>query len=122
MSDKRKTKLVAFRVSDAEYELLQDAAKARGGLSEGATARIVLLEALSGFDQKQEYVHRRLDQLDAALALILTMTSLGAAAGTLPLDAEQQDAAALREKLKTHFKHSKSLGDNLVKMLKDGKL
>lgn len=121
MSEKTKTNLVAFRVSDAEYELLQDAAKARK-LSEGKTARIVLLEALSGFDQKQEFLLRRLDKLDDLMALLLDISSLGAAAGALPLDAEQQDGAALREKLRTHFKHSKALGDNLRKMIKDGKL
>ena len=77
---------------------------------------------LSGFDQKQEFVLRRLDKLDDLMALLLDISSLGAAAGALPLDAEQQDGAALREKLRTHFKHSKALGDNLRKMIKDGKL
>lgn len=121
MSTKLKKHLVAFRVSDEEYELLQNEAKVRG-LSEGKTARIVLLDGLSGFDQKQEYFLRRLDRPDETLELVINISSLGAAAAALPLDAEQQDMAVLRQKLKIHFQHSSDLGKNIVEMIKKGKL
>lgn len=121
MSTKLKKHLVAFRVSDEEYELLQNEARARG-LSEGKTARIVLLDGLSGFDQKQEYFLRRLDRLDETLELLINISSLGAAAAALPFDAEQQDMAVLRQKLKTHFQYSSDLGKNIVEMIKKGKL
>lgn len=121
MNSQSRNRHIAFRVSQAEYELLNDEAQTRG-LSNGQAARIVLLEALSGFDQKQEFVLRRLDRIDESLALLRDICAVGAAAGALPLDADQQDGVALREILKKHFKHSSALGKNLVKMIEDGKL
>ena len=121
MKSNSKTRHVAFRVSEMEHELLSDEAKKRG-LSNGQAARIVLLEALSGFDQKQETFLRRLDYIDDNIEQLAKIAALAAAAGALPLDAEQQDAAELREKLKIHFKHSSALGDNILEMIKKGKL
>lgn len=121
MKAKTKNIIVQFRVTDEEYELLQNEAKARG-FSEGKTARIMLLDALSGFDRKQEVFLHRLDHLYETMELLIDISSLGAAAGSLPLDAEQQDGAALREKLKIHFHHSSALGKNLVDLIKKGKL
>jgi hypothetical protein len=125
MAENSKRFLVGFKVSEAEYDLLTEEAKKRK-LSKGQAARSVLLEALSGYDQKQEYLMRRLDMLNEKIeerfALLLDIASLGAAAGALPLDAEQHDPEALRLRLKTHFKHSNGLGKNLVDMLKSGKL
>lgn len=121
MKAKTKNKIIQFRVSEEEYELLQDEAEARG-LSEGKTARIVLLDGLTGLDQKQEVLLHRLDHLYETMELLIDISSLGAAAGALPLDAEQHDVAVLREKLKIHFQHSSDLGKNLVNMIKKGKL
>lgn len=120
MQAKTKNIVIHFRVTD-EDDLLSDEAKKRK-LSMGQTARIVVLEALSGFDQKQEFFLRRLDCLDKSLELLLNVSSLGAAAGSLPLDAEKQDVGVLREKLKIHFQHSSDLGKNLVDLIKKGKL
>lgn len=121
MNSQSRSHNIAFRISQAECELLNEEAQTRG-LSNGQAARIVLLEALSGFDRKQEFVLRRLDGIDENLALLRDICAMGAAAGALPLDADQQDGVALREILKKHFKHSSLLGKNLVKMIEDGKL
>lgn len=121
MNPKKISRLIAFRVNDEEHELLKEAAEQRG-LSEGMTARAVVLETLSGYDRKQEMFLRRLDTIDEDLALILSISSLGAGAGSLPLDAEQQDVPALREKLKIHYQYASELGKSLVEMIKKGKL
>lgn len=121
MKIKKYTRSISFRVSDGEHELLKDAAEQRG-LSMGMTARAVVLETLSGYDRKQEFLHCRLDTIDEDLKLILRISSLGAAAGSLPLDAEQQDVPALREKLKIHYQHSSDLGKSIVQMIEKGKL
>jgi|GEM_PF-3467764 hypothetical protein len=115
---------VQFKLSVSERELLEVEARARK-LSKGLTAKHVLLEALSGFDQKQEFVLRRMDAMDDKLTLLRNIGLVGAAAAALPFDAElveQQDAAVLREKLRTHFVHSSALGKSLLKMIEDGKL
>ncbi len=125
MATHLKERFVSFRVSEEEYDLLSSEAEKRK-LSNGQTARMMVLYAVSGFDQKQETIMRRLDYIDdkfkESFQLLLDISSLGAAAGALPLDAEQQDVPALREKLKIHFQHSSDLGKSLVNMIKKGKL
>lgn len=121
MARDKKSRVVGFRFNEEESELLQAEALKRN-LTENQTAKIVLLEALSGFDQKQEAFLRRLDYIDESIELLAKIASLAAAAGSLPLDADQHDATELREKLKTHFKHSSGLGDNILEMIKKGKL
>lgn len=125
MTTQPRRRVVSFKASDYLFEMLSEEA-GRRKLSNGQTAQIVLLEALSGFDQKQEAFMRRLDLIDDKLtesfALLLDVSSLGAAAGSLPLDAEQQNVEELRQKLKIHFQHSSDLGKNLVGMIKKGKL
>ena len=94
-------------------------------LSKGLTAKEVLLEALSGFDQKQEFVLRRMDEMNDKLTLLRNIGLVGAAAAALPFDAaqvDQQDSATLREKLRTHFIHSSELGKSLLKMIENEKL
>lgn len=115
-----KSKKLSFRVNDREYELIENEAKTRK-LSVGQVARVVLNEALSGFDQKQEFFMVRLDKIEETLALLIKISSLGAAACSLPLDADQQDRAVLRDTLKKHFTDSSSLGKNIVDMIKKGK-
>jgi hypothetical protein len=125
MAKTGKPHVVSFKVSDEEYDLLSDEAKKRK-LSVGQTARIVLLEALSGYDQKQEYLMRRLDllndKLDEKLGLLISISSLGAAAGALPFDADQRDAEEVRKKLRSHITDASELGKNIVEMIKKGKL
>lgn len=121
MRPSEKGKVVTLRFNATELELLQIESQNRK-LTDNQTAKIVLLEALSGFDQKQETFLRRLDHIDDSFELLAKIAALAAAAGALPLDAEQHDAAELREKLKIHFKHSSSLGDNILEMIKKGKL
>ena len=111
---------VTFRLNDNEFELLQDTAKKRK-LSEGQVARIIILEALAGFDQKQEFFMIRLDRIEEILQLLIDISSLGAAAGALPLDADQHDKTILRDTLKKHFINSSNLGKNIVDMIKKGK-
>ena len=120
MNKRTKSRQIFFRVSEEESELLNDAAKIRG-LSEGQTARIVLLEALSGFDQKEEAFLRRLDKQDDLLELLVKISSLGAAAGALPFDADQRNAEELRKKLRSHITDASELGKNLVEMIRKGK-
>lgn len=121
MLRKRESKVIGFRFNAIEHELLQAEAKNRG-LSENQTAKIVLIEALSGFDQKQETFLRRLDYINDNVEQLAKIAALAAASAALPLDADQHDAAELREKLKIHFKHSSSLGDSILEMIKKGKL
>ena len=54
---------IQFRISEEDFNLLSDAAKLRSH-SVAQTARIVMLEALSGFDQKHESLLSRIDHLD----------------------------------------------------------
>ena len=120
-----KKKCIAFRVSDMEYEKIAYEAQKRK-LSEGQTARVVLFESLSGYDEKQESLLRRIDhfedKLDERLTLLINIASIGAAAGALPLDADSQDAGTLRLILKQHFFNSSAVGKNLIRMIKEGKL
>lgn len=116
-----KGKVVTLRLNATELELLQIEAKNRK-LKENQTAKIVLIEALSGFDQKQETFLRRLDYIDDNIEQLAKIAALSAASAALPLDADQHDAVELREKLKIHFKHSSGLGDSILEMIKKGKL
>jgi len=110
---------IQFRVSEDDFTLLSDAAKYRS-LSVAQTAKIVMLEALSGFDQKHEIYLLRLDKLGETMELLIDISALGAAAGALPWDADQQDGAMLREKLKKHINNSRDLGKNIVISMKNG--
>ena len=112
---------INFRFSEYEHDLLFDEAKKRK-LSMGQTARIVLLEALSGFDQKEEAFLRRLDKQDELLELLVRISSLGAAAGALPFDADQSNAEELRKKMRSHVTDASELGRNMVEMIRKGKL
>ena len=112
---------VHFRITDEEYELLSYEAKKRK-LSMGQAARVVVLETLSGFDQKQESFLRRFDKQDELLELSINISSIGAAAAALLFDADNQDVAERREKLRNHIKQSSELGKNIVEMIKRGKL
>lgn len=110
---------VHYRMTDDEYDLLAyEAAKRK--LSNGQTARVVVLEALSGFDQKQESILRRFDMQNDLLELLIRITSLGAAAATLPFD-DQRSLAELKEKLKNHVHLSSEIGKQLVDQIKKGK-
>lgn len=113
-------KVISFKVSDDEYEMIASEA-AKRKLSNGQTARVVVLEALSGFDQKQESILRRFDMQNDLLELLIRITSLGAAAATLPFD-DQRSLAELREKLKAHVHLSSEMGKQIVELIKTGKL
>ncbi len=120
MKTKPQSPVVSFKVNEDELEMLvKEAAKRK--LSNGQTARIVMFEALSGFDQKQESFLRRFDQLNDLIELLIRLSSIGAAAATLPFDSEQ-DISEMREKLKTHINQSGEIGKQLVDMIKKGKL
>ena len=124
MKPNAKTNLIAFRVSDHEYEAIENEAKARD-LKIGQLARLILVEGLSGFDQKSEYMLSRLDKLDSELALLKNISLLAAAAATLPFAAEPEGAdesEKLRAQLRKHFKDSNTLGQNLLKMIEDKRL
>lgn len=58
-----------------EYEFFSNEAKKRG-LSNGQVARIVLFEALSGFDQKQETLLRRQSHIDDHFELLAKVSAL----------------------------------------------
>jgi hypothetical protein len=121
MKPKIKNHDVHFRLSDEEMEVLIFESKKRK-MSSGQTAREVLLESLSGFDEKQEVFLRRFDKLDESIELLCEIASLGAAAGTLPLDAASQNVEEVNAKLKAHFELSSGLGKNLLALIKLGKL
>jgi hypothetical protein len=118
---------IQFRVGEYDHDLLSGEAKKRK-LSLGQTARVMLHEALSGFDQKQEYLMRRIDllndKLDERFGLLIDISSLGAAAGALPFAAKEQEleVEANREAIKKHFAASRTLGKTLVESIKSGKL
>ena len=117
--------VVSFKVSDLELKNLTYEAEKRN-LTLGQTARVVLFESLSGYDENQQslllYLDNMKELIDKQLSLIINITSLGAAAGALPLDAESQDGDKLRSALKRHFNNSSVLGKNIVEMIKEGKL
>lgn len=113
-------KVISFKVSDDEYEMIANEA-AKRKLSNGQAARVVVLEALSGFDQKQESFLRRFDKQDELLELLINISSLGAGAAALPFD-DNQDVEELREMLKRHILQSSALGKNIVGMIKKGKI
>jgi hypothetical protein len=117
----RKNLGIHFRISEIEYDLLFDEAKKRK-LTMGKTARIVLLESLSGYDEKQEYFLRRLDKQDEDIEMLIQIASLAVAAGSLPLNQEQYDINALREIIKKHLFDSSALGKNILDMIKKGKI
>jgi hypothetical protein len=121
MAEQTKSIQIFFRVNEEEQELLFNEAKKRN-LSNGQTAKVVVLEAISGFDQKQESFLRRFDKLDDLIELLISIASLGAGAAALPFEDDNQDVGELREKLKIHIKQSRDLGRNIVDMIKKGKL
>jgi len=124
MNTKSKKHFIGFRVNDSELELIHNEAIARN-LSDGQTARIVLLDALSGFDQKQEFVLRRLEGVDDKLTLLRDIALISAAAAALPFDmklSSEQDVEALRKKMRTHFVDANAIGKSLLKMIENGKL
>jgi len=127
MTVNNKKHLIGFRISDFEYELLIDEAEKRK-LSPGQSARVVLFESLSGYDEKQESLLRRIDhleeQLSERLSLLVSLASLGAAAGALPFaaNAKELEVEVNRETLKKHFATSRQLGNSLLESIKTGKL
>lgn len=116
-----KNRQITFRVSDEEYDLIHADAVIRK-LSDGQTARVIVAEALSGFDQKQETFLRKLDKLEELMEMTIHIASLAVAAGSLPLDMEQHDGNLLREKIRLHINNSNDLGKNILDMVKKGKL
>jgi hypothetical protein len=110
---------IQFRLSDEEMEYLLFESKERG-LSANLTAREALLEAVSGYNQKEQTVLNRFDKLDESMKLLCQIASIGAAASTLPLDAAQQDVDVVNQKLRAHFKLSGSLAKSLVERIKEG--
>lgn len=125
MTSKIKNQHVQFRITDAERELLATEAKLRN-LTLGQTARVVLFESLSGFDEKQEMLLRRLDKLEEQIEehfnFLIKLCSIGAAAGALPLDADSQDPQKLLLVLRRHFSDSSIMGKNIVEKIKAGTL
>ena len=121
MRSVKKMNEIHIRFADEDYELLVDEARKRN-LTIPQTAKKLLLEIICGFDQKQESFLRRLDKQDEQIELLLELTSIAAAASALPLDSDNHDQDQLREKLKIHFKKSKTLGTSLVNLLRKGTL
>ena len=118
------TNRVQIRFTDEEFNLIKEESLRRD-LTVPQTAKILLLEILSGFDQKQEFFLRRLDKQDEQLALLpllLQISTIGAAAGALPLASENQDIELLRKQILFHFKESRVLGDSLLNMIKKGSI
>ena len=109
------------RLDEEEWELLQKEAEIRK-LSENKVARILLLNALAGFDEKQQTFMWRFDFVNDQLSQLTELVSLAVASGALPLDADKHDQVELRNKLKMHFKTSQFLGKNILEMFKKGKL
>jgi len=121
MKSSKKINDVHVRFTDAEFDLIVEESKRRN-LSMPQTAKILLLEILCGFDQKQEAFMRRFDKQDEQLALLLQISTIGAAAGALPPDFANQDKEVIAKKMKMHFQASRQLGDSLVSLVKKGSI
>ena len=121
MIEMNKSKIVSIRLAEEQYELLEKQAQERK-LKPGQAAREILSETLIGFDEKQESLLRRFDALDVQIGLLVRLCSIGAAAGAIPLEAEQYDPSDLQKKLTTHFFHARDLGKNLVGLVESNKL
>lgn len=124
---KRKHQIL-FRINEDENNVLIEKATT-AGVTPNAYARDILLQSLVGYDQKQAAIMRNIDNVNDRLLYVLeqlehvaTISSLAAAAGTLPLDYAQQDMVHLRQKLTDHFKASSSLAKNISELVRDGKL
>ena len=123
-SEHSKLQTITFRVSDFENELIEKEVKIRG-LSKSEVIRLLIVEGLSGFDRKQEYMLSRFDKIDAELALLKDIGSWAAASAALPFGVDNQDAdevAKLRKQLRLHFKNSSAIGKNLLELIQDGRL
>jgi hypothetical protein len=123
MRAKTRNVKIQFRITEEEYELLQNRASILGR-SEGQTARSILLGGLAGFDEKQATFLYKLDHLYETMELLIDISSLGAAAGALPFPAKEEELGieVNREALKKHLVASRKVGKTLVESIKKGKL
>jgi hypothetical protein len=92
---KRRTRLISFRLSDEEYQVLLQITAAQGARSISDFSRTVLFDALKGHRNPLNSDHEQ-EFLTQVRELIRSMQELGSIISILSGQIERQSATAIR--------------------------
>lgn len=114
--------MIGFKISDEDAALLQIEAEKRGFTSINLTAKEVLIEGISGYSTKEQYLLSRIDNVDELMQQTLKATVMSLMGLMMPVDMPDSERIKIKKQIEEHLLFLSRTSDSVVKALREGSL
>lgn len=116
------SKMIGFKISDEDAALLQIEAEKRGMTSLNLTAKEVLIEGVTGYSTKEQYLLSRIDNIDELMQQTLKATVMSLMGLMMPVDMPDTERMKIKKQIEEHLLFLSRTSESVVKALKEGSL
>lgn len=116
------SKMIGFKISDEDAALLQIEAEKRGLSSMNLTAKEVLIEGISGYSTKEQFLLSRIDNVDELMQQTLKATVMSLMGLMIPVDMPDSERVKIKKQIEEHLLFLSRTSDSVVKALREGSL